>query len=286
MVIAANKLTNILKKEIKKQIKTLKKKLKLVVFLIGNSPDQLRSVNLKKKIAKELGIKFELVHLKTTPPFERLIRQIKERANQPETTGIIIQQPLPAQLSTESIYQSIPPKKEIDGHLRKTPYYPPIGLAVLTILKSIYLKAKKDNLFVTKKDLSFFKKLFHHKKVVLIGRGQTAGQPIGRTLTEFKINYFSLNSKTANPRIYLQQADLIISAVGKKVIVPENLKPGVILINIGIRKEGKQIKGDYDDREIKKMANFYLPANQGINKGVMPLSVVCLYQNLLQTVRT
>ena len=68
---------------------------------------------------------------------------IKEKSQDPDINGIIIQQPLPAQLSTASIYEYIPTVKEIEGHKNKSPFYPPLGLAVLTLLKSIYEKSSQ-----------------------------------------------------------------------------------------------------------------------------------------------
>ena len=171
MEISGSKLADLLKKELKRELAKLKKKkLKLATFLVGQSADQLSFVKIKKKLAKDLGIDFEFIHLKTVPPFERFMRKIREKAMEKDTTGVIIQQPLPAHLSTNSIYNCIPITKEIEGHVRKTPYYPPIGLAILTILKYIFLKTRsaKDLFINTKKDKNFFKKILHNKKIVLI----------------------------------------------------------------------------------------------------------------------
>jgi len=273
-----------MKKELKKEIKKLKKnKLKLVTFLVGQSADQLSFVKIKKKIASELGINFEFIHLKTTPTFEKFMRKVREKAMEKETTGVIIQQPLPAQLSTDSIYNCIPLNKEIEGHLRKTPFYPPIGLAVLTLIKHIFLKTRsgKDLFIDFEHDKNFFKKIFHNKKIVLIGRGITGGQPIGKTLSDFKINYYNINSHTPEPESYFKEADLIISAVGKKVIDVKFLKPGVVLINVGLHREKNKLKGDYEEKEVKKISSFYTP----IIGGLGPLDVLYLYKNLIDAAK-
>ncbi len=284
MEISGNKLANLMKKELKKKVKHLKKtKLKLVTFLVGQSADQLSFVKIKKKLAADLGINFEFINLKTVPPFEKFMRKIREKAMEKETTGVIIQQPLPAHLSTDSIYNCIPVVKEVEGHVRKTSFYPPIGLAILTLIKYIFLKTKSgEDLFIDiKKDKTFFKKIFHSKKIVLVGRGITGGQPIGKTLSDFKINYISINSHTPEPESYFKEADLIISAAGKKVIQPETLKPGVILINVGLRRENNRLKGDYEEKEIKKIASFYTP----IIGGLGPLDVLYLYKNLIDAAK-
>ena len=269
-----------MEKEIKKSIKKLKKyRPKLVVFLIGQSEDQLSFVKIKSKLAKNLGIKFELIHYRTVPLFEPFVRKLKTIADDNETTGVIIQQPLPSALATETIYQYIPKEKEIEGHHPKNLFLPPIGLAVLTVLKSIFLGGQINSKIIInpKKDLNFFHRKLKNKKIVIVGQGITGGLPIGKTFNYFKINYIGVNSKTENKENYYQQADIIITAVGKKVIFPQNLKPGVILINVGLRKENGKLKGDYDEKEIKNIASFYTPTPGGIG----PIDVAYLYKNLV-----
>ncbi|NMB83838.1 bifunctional 5,10-methylenetetrahydrofolate dehydrogenase/5,10-methenyltetrahydrofolate cyclohydrolase [Candidatus Roizmanbacteria bacterium] len=286
MEISGKKIAELMQKELRKEVVKLKKKkknLQLTTFLIGQSTDQLSFVKIKAKVAKELGISFQLIHLKEIPLFEEFMHKLKSASQSDQVTGIIIQQPLPAQLSTESIYNYIPLEKEIEGHKYKSPFFSPIGLAVMTILKNIYIKGRSgsDVFFNPKKDRLLFKKIFHSKKVVLIGRGITGGAPVGHTLTEFKVNYIAINSKTPEPETYLKEADVIISCVGKKVIFPEMLKPQVVLINVGLRREKNRLLGDYDEKEIKDIASFYTPTPGGIG----PIDVLYLYNNLIEAAK-
>jgi len=285
MRIPGKKIAGYFLKSLKKEIKKLKKRkeISLTIIVVGESAQQLSFVKIKRSVAKKLGIKFNFIHLKTPPSFEKFLRLLKEIAMDKKTTGIIIQQPLPAQLSTESLYDYLPSEKEIEGHKKKSPFLPPLGLAVLTVLKYVYKGQKIDEkLFVdVKKDKEFFKRIFHNKKVVLIGRGLTGGLPIGATLSSFKINYIAVNSKTPDKESYYKEADVIITAVGKKVLDASMLKPGVVLINVGLRKENGKLKGDFDEKEIKNIASFYTPTPGGIG----PLDVIYLYKNLLEAAK-
>jgi len=284
MIIDGKKIASFLGREVKKEVIKLKKKKPLLtVFLIGDSPDQISFVKIKSKIAKKLGIRYKLIHLKTTPNFIIFANKIKDEVNNPEVSGIIIQQPLPAQLSTNSIYNYIPQYKEIEGHRKKFIFYPPIGLSVLTIIKFIFSGKKIDKRLLVNldKDRHFFKKIFKNKKVVLVGRGITGGKPIGQVLQDVKINYISINSQTVNPEEYLKSANIIITAVGKKIITPSMLKPGVILINVGLRKEQGKLKGDYEEKEIKEIASYYTPTPGGIG----PIDVIYLYKNLVDAAK-
>src|SRR3990172_2697668 len=170
MEIPGKKIAAAIEKVLKRERKKLPKKtpLKLTTFLVGNAADQLSYVKIKAQTAKRLGIKFELIHLRTTPSFEEFMHKIKEKSQDPKTTAIIIQQPLPAQLSTESLYEYIPSLKEIEGHKRKSLFLPPIGLAVLTVLKYIYSKSRsgKDLIIDIQNEKSLFKKLFRNKRLV------------------------------------------------------------------------------------------------------------------------
>lgn len=286
MHIPGKKIAEAFEKILKKEVLQLKKKkivLKLVTFLIGSSADQLSFVAIKKKTAERIGITFEFVHLKKTPNFQEFMRLIKEKSADPTTTGIIVQQPLPGGIATESIYDFVTTLKEIEGHKRKSPFEPPLGLAALTIIKYVFSHKKLDkDLFVNiSKEKLFFRQLMKNKKVVLVGRGITGGQKIGKVLSVAGINFININSQTPNPEEYYKQADVIITAVGKRILKKEYLKPGVVLINAGVRREKGRLKGDYDETEVKKVASYYTPTPGGIG----PIDVIYLYKNLVDAAK-
>ncbi len=283
MFIDGRKIADQLLSILKKERKTIKKKVGLSVFLVGSAPEQLSFVKIKSAMAKALKIDFKLIHLTKTPNFIDFANLLKKEVLDPNVTGIIIQQPLPAQLSTDSIYDYIPLLKEIEGHKRKTEFIFPLGLAVMTLIKYIYYgKRKQDVSFVNmKKDRVLFKNILKSKKIVIVGRGMTGGMPIGKTLGSLNINYISTNSTTVDPESYFKTADLIITATGKKVIEPEMLKPGVVLINTGVRKENGKLKGDYEESEIKDIASHYTPTPGGSG----PIDVVYLYKNLIDAAK-
>jgi len=283
MFIDGKKIASNLLTILKKERKALKKRIGLSVFLVGSAPEQLSFVKIKSEMAKALKIDFKLIHLTKTPNFIDFANLLKKEVANKDVTGIIIQQPLPAQLSTDSIYDYIPLLKEIEGHRKKTEFVFPLGLAVMTIIKYIYDgKRKQDIVFVDlKKDRLLFKNILKSKKVVIVGRGITGGKPIGKTLGNLNVNYISVNSTTVDPESYYKTADLIITATGKKVITPAMLKPGVVLINTGVRKENGKLKGDYDEKEIKDIASHYTPTPGGSG----PIDVVYLYKNLIDAAK-
>lgn len=280
----ANKILAHLKEEIEKGIK--EKDIdppKLVIFSVKPGDETLSYMRNKEKAAKKIGAEFELIKYKSAPRFESFAKRISMVAHRDNVHGLVIQEPLPPSVSTVTLFDYIPIEKEIEGFKKKSPFEYPIGLAALTAIKKTFSPedmTQVENLIINlEKDLVFFKTIFKRKKIVLLGRGKTGGKPIGEALTKAKISYINLNSQTIqNADIFLKQADIIISAVGKKIINPSSLKQNVALYSIGMRKEKGKWKGDYEDKEIEDIALAYTPTPGGIG----PINVAYLLYNLVQ----
>jgi methylenetetrahydrofolate dehydrogenase (NADP+)/methenyltetrahydrofolate cyclohydrolase len=283
MLIPCKQIAAVIEERMKRDAADLKSRGKvpcLKTLLIGNASDQMSFVAIKKKKAASLSVDFKFIHKEKTPMYEEFMRLVKSEANNPETTGMIIQLPLPGSLVSASVYNFIPLVKEIEGHRPKSPFMPPIGLATLTALKYVYTKSLEyDDVIVTEKDAGFFHKALKGKKVVLIGRGLTGGNPIAKTLSHMQINFLNIFSGTskAASEAFIKEADVVITAVGRKVITPDMIKPGAILLNVGLRGENGKLKGDYDEQEIADVAGAYT----GTPGGIGPIDVLYLYRNLL-----
>ncbi|MBP6044664.1 MAG: bifunctional 5,10-methylenetetrahydrofolate dehydrogenase/5,10-methenyltetrahydrofolate cyclohydrolase [Microgenomates group bacterium] len=282
MKIPCSEISISLKQDLKKRVADLKKRgatPKLTTVLIGTAADQLSFVAIKKKVAAEIGVEFEFSHFKKCPPFLEFATKLRELAHRPNTTGVIIQLPLPSHVQSDTLYNYIPSVKDIEGHRTKSPHLPPLGLAVISLLKFIASphEHKKAIYPDTVNDKVLFKQMLKHKKIVLVGSGVTGGHPIAQALQEFRVGFINVNSRTHDPDQYYREADIIITSVGKKVIKPEMLKKGVILINTGLHKIGTKLRGDYDEDEVKNIASWYTQTPNGTG----PLDVLFLYKNLI-----
>jgi len=168
MKINGKKIAEIITNFLKKETKKLKKPPSLAVFLVGESPENLSFVKVKEMAVKKIGGKFQLYLFKKTPDFELFANKLKQVATDPDVTGVIVQQPLPPSLSTESLFNYIPAEKEIEGHKKKSPFFPPLGLAVLTVIKYIFRpgnkKSARELIVYPKKRVGILQKSFKKKK--------------------------------------------------------------------------------------------------------------------------
>jgi len=248
---------------------------RLVIFSI--TPDHLTEIFLKQKqkLAESLGIVCEVKKYDSIPLFQKFAMDIRVAANSKKTHAVVIQRPLPPELTSATLENFIPLVKEVEGTKYKTPYYSPVGLTTLSILK--YLATDFNQWKVRPKDTEFFKRHFKKKFIVLAGRGKTTGQPIANALVQFKLAMVITHSRTPEPENFYRQADIIVTSTGKPVLNANNIKQGSVLINFGYRRDEDKTLGDYNEQEVENLAGFYTPVIHGTG----PLSLAFLMQNVV-----
>ncbi len=247
MIIDGKALADIILSSLKKDVEKLSCTPTLAVIQIGDNPASLAYIKQKQKAAEIINA--NVIISNTMSDLERF-------NNDPSIHGVIIQRPVP--VSIEKYHVRI--QKDIDGFEKNTLYDVPVALAIHKILKQINA------------DLS--------KHIIVVGRGETAGKPIFQYVQKLNCTTSQIFSTSPNNTEFLKKADIIISCVGKKrVITSRDIKQGVILISVGIWRDGEgKLHGDYDEKDIKEKASWYTPTP----KGVGPVNVACLMQNLVK----
>ncbi|MDP4011476.1 MAG: bifunctional 5,10-methylenetetrahydrofolate dehydrogenase/5,10-methenyltetrahydrofolate cyclohydrolase [Candidatus Roizmanbacteria bacterium] len=286
MVIPCEEIVSCLDEQLYAQIVELKKHNitpNLVTILLGQEPEQLSFVSIKQKKAEKIGTDFEFQNLSSAPSFDDFLTVLATKVNNPSTTGIIIQHPLPENYDIQKMYSIIPASKEIEGHLSSSTFQFPLSLAVLSCIKYIFseVKTPEDAIVDFQQDTPFFQSILKKKNIVIVGKGPTGGKPIAKVFHDLGVEYTVVDSHTQNPHEIFQSADIIITATGQKIIFPDQIKQGVVLLNVGLRKENGVLKGDFDEDEIKEKASWYNITPHGIG----PLDVSYLYKNLLESAR-
>ncbi|KKR50346.1 MAG: Bifunctional protein FolD [Microgenomates group bacterium GW2011_GWC1_41_8] len=254
---------------LKPRISVLKKKKiipTLAVIQVGNDTGSESYIRMKRKAAKKIGAAVIVKHFPNSVFFQEMAEAIHRFNANGDVHGIIIQRPLPPMLQTDAFNTAVDFRKDIDGFRAKSTFRPPIALAIFHILRTVY---QLQNVTTHLKS----------KHIVILGRGETAGKPIAEMFTDKKIAFLQCHSQTTNMHEFTQEADIIISCVGKqRVVIKDMIKEGAVLIGVGIERDQKgKLHGDYDEEEIQEKASFYTPTPGGIG----PINVAYLMSNLV-----
>ncbi|MGH7202923.1 MAG: bifunctional 5,10-methylenetetrahydrofolate dehydrogenase/5,10-methenyltetrahydrofolate cyclohydrolase [Candidatus Levyibacteriota bacterium] len=259
----------------------------LVVLLVGSDPASMAYIKQKQKQAEFIGAKVTVMSFPTTITTGELVEKIELLNVDPFVHGILIQRPLPEHIDAELLAHKTNPEKDIDGFHPDSPYTLPLPLAILKILEYIYSNRhpKQNEGSQTKKDSSVssqndkFRSWLQTQNIVVLGKGETGGQPIIAYLQKHKLNPQVIDSKTKNSESMIQEADIVISAVGKaEVIKAEDLKSNAILLGVGMRSgEGKKLHGDFDEEAVENKVSVYTPTPRGVG----PVNVAMLMENLV-----
>ncbi|MFO8274674.1 bifunctional methylenetetrahydrofolate dehydrogenase/methenyltetrahydrofolate cyclohydrolase FolD [Staphylococcus aureus] len=254
------------------QVEALKEKgftPKLSVILVGNDGASQSYVRSKKKAAEKIGMISEIVHLEETATEEEVLNELNRLNNDDSVSGILVQVPLPKQVSEQKILEAINPDKDVDG-------FHPINIGKLYI---------DEQTFVSCTPLGIMEILKHAdidlegKNAVVIGRSHIVGQPVSKLLLQKNASVTILHSRSKDMASYLKDADVIVSAVGKPGLVTKDVvKEGAVIIDVGnTPDENGKLKGDVDYDAVKEIAGAITP----VPGGVGPLTITMVLNNTL-----
>ncbi len=257
-----------IKDEITKLCQNTKDVPKLSVILIGDYlPSQIYVKN-KQKRAKEVGIKSEVIKYPETVSEKEILNKIKSLNNDKEVTGILVQLPLPKQISQKKIINTIDPKKDVDG-------FNPLNVGNLASgYDAIIPCTPLGCLLLIKK----IEKNLSGKNAVILGRSNLNGKPMAQLLLKENCTVTVVHSKTKNLKELCSNADILLAAVGVANLVKKDwVKDGSIVIDVGINKQGDKIVGDVSFEEVKDKVKAITP----VPGGVGPMTIACLLKNTL-----
>jgi methylenetetrahydrofolate dehydrogenase (NADP+)/methenyltetrahydrofolate cyclohydrolase len=270
MEISGKELAKQVKEELQQEVEKLFQKgitPHLAIITLGDEGAWATYVKQKLKVAQSMGIRATHYNLDKADQ-HTLLELINKLNADPLTHGTIVQRPLPAYIDKQAIVEAIDTKKDVDGFQEDSLFEVPVFMAVESILEE-----------AAKQQQQTLKDFLQDKTVVVVGKGETAGMPSVRGLQKkYHLDPIVVDRETSEPNITFKHADIIISAVGKSIINPSNIKSGVVLVGIGLRVEEGKAKGDYNNADIKSIASFYTPTPGGIG----PLNLAYLFKNLIK----
>lgn len=255
--------------KLQQEVSTLTKKPVLAIMLVGENPASLIYVNAKLKKAESIGFKAILKQLTSNVTEKEIIANIKEWNNDPNINGILVQLPLPKHINKNIILNSIDPIKDVDGltaynsglfYTGQEPY------AIPCTTRGIIMLLKEYNIEI------------EGKHVVVIGRSNLVGKPTAQAFLFENATVTTCHSKTENLESIIKTADIVVSAVGEKIVNGKILKKNSVVIDVGIFRtpEGK-ISGDVEFESASQVASYISP----VPGGVGPMTVTALMYNLL-----
>lgn len=258
---------------LKVKLDKMQQKPTLAVILVGENPASQIYVRNKKKTAEKLGINSLSIEYPSDISEEELLNKIKELNSDEKVTAILVQLPLPAHINKNRIIDAILPQKDVDG---LTPYN--LGKLFSGEEPYVYPCTPKGILLL----LDEYNIKLEGKNIVVVGRSNLVGKPVAQMLLKRNATVTMCHSHTKNLSEITKTADIIVSAVGKKVIGEKMLKSDCVVIDVGIfRDENGKISGDVDFENVSKTAAYISP----VPGGVGPMTIASLMLNTVELAR-
>lgn len=256
--------------DLKKRVDKFAQKPTLAVILAGTDSSSQIYVNNKKKTAEQIGINSIIVNYPENVTEQEILDKINELNLNDNITAILVQLPLPKHLCTSNIINAISPKKDVDGF---TPYN--FGKLFSGEKPYVYPCTPKGILLLLEEyDIDI-----EGKHVVIIGRSNIVGKPLSQMLLNQNATVTVCHSKTKNLSEITKTADIVISAVGKKLVGEKMLKSGCVVVDVGIFKdECGRTRGDVDFENASKFASYITP----VPGGVGPMTIASLMLNTVE----
>ena len=272
-ILDGNALAKVYLDQYKNQLQKLNQnsiKPHLSMVLVGDNPASISYIKKKQESCQKVGLSTEVILLPETTTQAQLSTVLKKLSENPLVHGILVQLPLPEQLSVPYMLKFLNPRKDVDGFhayntgklFRSANYEklaPCTPKGVIRILEDNQIPVKGQH-------------------VVVVGHSDIVGKPLGVMLLNRDATVSIAHKFTQNLGDLTRQADILVSAVGKKHLITKDMvKPGAVVIDVGFSKEGKKIYGDCDFEGLKGHVSAISP----VPGGAGPMTVALLIENTL-----
>jgi len=270
MIIDGRKSALILKNQIATEIKQSNKVLGLGTILVGDDPGSVAYVEGKHRDCAEVGINSIKVNLPSSASENEIINAINDLNKNPKCTGFIVQLPLPKSVDVQKVLAQIDPKKDADG-------LHPINLGNLVLAKNSIIPCTPKAILSLLRE---YKVNLLGARILIIGRGTTVGRPLSILLSQKSVDATVTLAHTATKNLsdLILDSDIIIAAIGNAhFLKPEMVKPGTVVIDVGITRTANGLVGDVDPKVADK-ASVFSPMPGGVG----PMTRAMLLSNLVE----
>ncbi|HDR6127118.1 TPA: bifunctional methylenetetrahydrofolate dehydrogenase/methenyltetrahydrofolate cyclohydrolase FolD [Bacillus anthracis] len=245
----------------------------LAVILVGEDPASRSYVKGKEKGCEQVGIYSELIEFPETITEERLLAEIDRLNGDDRINGILVQLPLPKHIEEKAIIERISPEKDVDG-------FHPISVGRMMTGQDTFLPCTPHGIVELVKETNLD---ISGKHVVVIGRSNIVGKPVGQLFLNENATVTYCHSKTQNMKELTKLADILIVAVGRpKMVTADYIKEGAVVIDVGVnRLETGKLCGYVDFDNVLDVASYITP----VPKGVGPMTITMLLHNTVESAK-
>ncbi len=265
-----------IRKEVAGRLAQGKRAPHLAAILVGEDPASQAYVKGKVRDCEEVGFGSTLIALPEQTTQVELLKHVADLNKNPEIDGFIVQLPLPKHLNPDEILLTIDPLKDVDG-------FHPENVGRMALGLPTYLPATPYGMLLL---LEHYGISPSGKNAVVVGRSNIVGSPMSILLSRnSKMGNATVtlaHSKTTNLEAICQSADLLVAAIGRpKFIKASMVRPGAIVLDVGINRVDGKLVGDVDFAEVEPIAEAISPVPGGV--GLM--TRVGLLMNTLHAAR-
>lgn len=285
-IIDGKATANKIQDNLAKEVADLKKKQcypKLAVILVGEDPASQVYVRFKEKACEQVGIISETIKLPSDTKEKELLDLLDKLNADFSVHGILVQLPLPDQISDDKVLERVSPDKDVDG-------FHPINRGKLVAGQDTFLPCTPAGIMTLFQEYNIDPT---GKHIVIVGRSNIVGKPFAIMMMQKKkwanatVTVCHTGSGDLTP--YTRQADILVAAAGQaRMITADMVKEGVIVIDVGVNrvedssaKRGYRLVGDVDFEAVKEKARAITP----VPGGVGPMTIALLLKNTVHSAR-
>ncbi len=272
-LLDGKQLAQAIKDDLTQQVAEMKSRLnkvpRLVNVMIGHDSGSCAYANSQKRVAEQIGIEYELKNFPETISQQDFRQAIIDLNKDPDVNGIMLHKPVPKHIDYHTVANLVGIEKDLEGInvanigkmlLGETNIIPCTPQAVMEHIRSTGVSIRG-------------------KEAVIVGASGIVGKPLSILLVEQLATVTVCHIATSEAgrlQEHVGRADILIVAVGKARLIPGSwIKPGAIVIDVGINRVDGKIVGDVDFDSAQEQASFITP----VPGGVGPVTVVMLMKN-------
>lgn len=241
----------------------------LAVIIVGDDPASLSYVTNLELRSKDLGFDTRIHRFNVDVTEGELLQLIDDLNYDDDIDGIMVQLPLPEHLNPNVILEALDPDKDVDGAH-------PVNMGKLFSDEKGYIPSTVHSIM---RMIDFTRQPLYGKTAVLIGRSNIVGKPLSLLMLRRNASLTICHSYTENLPHICREADVLISAVGNPQFVKEDwIKPGAIVIDVGVVQKDGKLVGDVDFTAVRDTAGWISP----VPGGVGPITITMLKWSTLE----